>query len=287
MTEIGGRSKADGASNKPVVDRIVIVGVGLMGGSLGMALIQQNAAQHVVGIDSPEVLGAALTAGAIHLAGAGLVQAVEDADLIVLATPIYTILDLLRQIAPHVSATATITDLASVKSSIVSVGESLLGERFVGGHPMAGSEYTGIRSARSSLFCGAAWALSPGKSAKSSNPHVELLCKMIQAVGATPLIIEPQDHDRAAALISHLPHLICFAYNQTVETSPEARRAVSLAAGSYRDLTRVVASDPILWRDVFIENRDSLLETLRLIKIRSRRLRTASETVIPNRCLSR
>jgi prephenate dehydrogenase len=294
MTKIGG-SEAGGYALEPcaeatfdrtggrIVDQVVIVGVGLMGGSLGMALIQQKIAHQVIGIDSAEVLEAAVSGGAIHsgCTSTGLQQAVETADLIVLATPIHTIPGLLRQIAPYVQPHAAVTDVASVKTSIVKEGERLIGNRFVGGHPMAGSEQTGIHSARSNLFHGAAWALTPSDEDQRSAPRVESLCKLIRAVGASPLIMGRQEHDRAAALISHLPHLICYAYNQTVSASPEAAHALSLAAGSYRDLTRIVASDPVLWRDVFIENRAFLLETLRAYKRSLAALEAAVETGDP------
>jgi len=263
MTDIGFRGKNGGESRVPVVGTVVIVGVGLMGGSLGLALIEQNAAQEVVGVDSAGILDAALAAGAIQRACSGLDDAVKTADLVVLATPIHTIPQLLQQVSPLVSEHTIVTDLASVKTAIVDVGERLLGARFIGGHPMAGSEQTGIQSARSGLYSGAAWAITPADRAQYASPGVETLCKMVRAIGAAPIVLDPGEHDRAAALISHLPHFICYAYNRTVDSSPDASNALALAAGSYRDLTRVAASDPVLWRDVFIENRVFLLETLR------------------------
>jgi prephenate dehydrogenase len=246
--------------------RVIIVGVGLMGGSLGMALIESGIVQEVVGIDSPRVLDDALKAGAIHVAGDKLEDAVGSADLVILATPIHVIPALLVQIAPYVAVHAAVTDLASVKCSIVREGERLLGERFVGGHPMAGSEQTGLKSARSTLFRQAAWALTPSDADKYSAPRMEMLCNVVRAVGAKPTVMSPIQHDRAAAMISHLPHLICYAYNKTVESSSDKAAALSLAAGSYRDLTRVAVSDPILWRDVFVENREFLLNALGAFK---------------------
>ncbi len=147
MTEIGAGMAGADLPGTAIFDRVVIVGVGLMGGSLGLGLIQHNAAQQVVGIDSAQVLDAALAAGAIHGAGASLEEAAATADLLVLASPIHTIPSLLCQLAPHIGPHATVTDLGSVKSAIVAEGVRLLGDRFVGGHPMAGSEQTGIRSA--------------------------------------------------------------------------------------------------------------------------------------------
>jgi prephenate dehydrogenase len=161
----------------------------------------------------------------------------------------------------------------------------MIGDRFIGGHPMAGSEQTGIESARSNLFVGASWALTPSDAARYTTSRVQMLCNLVRAVGAAPLIMGPREHDRAAALISHLPHLICYAYNETVYSSPEAANALSLAAGSYRDLTRVAASDPVLWRDVFIENRECLLETLRAYKSSLNALEEAVKSGNPDKVL--
>lgn len=258
-----------------LVNRVVIVGVGLMGGSLGLALVERGIAQEVVGIDAVEVLDSARAVGAIHRAGSDLCHEAAAADLVFVATPVSAIPAVLKQIAPHIGAQTTVTDLAGVKGAIALLGHDLMGDRFIGGHPMAGSETTGIGAARSNLFQGAAWAFTPWSKELEVSGRLQALFAIVRALGAAPIAIGAQEHDRAAALISHLPHLICFAYNFTVESDAESRVAKALAAGSYRDLTRVAASDAHLWRDVFIENREWLMQALGAYKAALARLEKA------------
>src|ERR1700722_46135 len=166
--------------NDEIVGRVLIVGVGLMGGSLGMALLERGAVREVVGIDSDLVKARSI--GAISRAGTNLCQEAADADIVVIAAPITAVCNILQEIAPHVGQDALVTDVASVKAEIASVGQSLLGERFIGGHPMAGSEQTGVGAARSNLYHGAAWALTP--ISDSTSPRLPLLTDFISTVGA-------------------------------------------------------------------------------------------------------
>ena len=246
---------------KPLVTRAAIIGVGLMGGSIGMALRSRNLVAHTVGFDSPQVLRNAIDAGAIDADGdcATMWQAVADANIVILAVPIHAMHTVLHDVAPHLQPGAVVTDIGSIKSSIAAWGKEAIGDAFIAGHPMAGSEKTGVANSRSDLFQGAAWALIQDEGSQQDSERLHLLSCLITGLGARPVITTASRHDRAAALISHLPHLISFAYNETIESDPEAVLAHQLAAGSYRDLTRVAASDPVLWRDVFLENREWLL----------------------------
>lgn len=270
----------------PLVNRIAIVGVGLMGGSLGLALRANRVAQTVVGFDNAATIFAACAMGAIHEGSASLAEAVDGADIVFIATPIHRIREVIANLAPIIGGNTTVSDLGSVKTGIDSYGHALLGDRFLGGHPMAGSESTGIHAARASLYAGAAWALTPVNNTPTPNDRTAALCKVIQRIGAKPLVMSADRHDRAAALVSHLPHLISFAYNHTVEKDAERELAHALAAGSYRDLTRVAASDPILWRDVFIENREWLLAALNAYRSAIIDLETAVLTENPDDILS-
>ncbi len=251
--------------NQPLVGRTAIIGVGLMGGSIGLALRSRKISSQVVGCDSSLVLTEAIDVGAIDPDGSATEpqKAVEGADLIILAVPIHAMRGVLQAIAPYVAANAVVTDIGSIKSSIVHWGSETVGRAFIAGHPMAGSERTGVHAARHGMFDGAAWALIPPTVEPEYEAEAALrlntLSAVVTAMGARPIITSSARHDRAAALVSHLPHLISFAYNETIESDTEALLAHNLAAGSYRDLTRVAASDPVLWRDVFLENREWLL----------------------------
>jgi len=244
--------------------RVAILGVGLMGGSLGMAMRARGLAQTIVGWDrNPETLTLAQQRGAIDLAQPDLALAVHDADAIFLAVPITVASELLERIAPHVSPTALLSDLGSVKTEIVATGERLFRERFIGGHPMAGSELSGVGAARADLFEAAAWAIVPAQPESSlSEPSLARLLALVTALNARPLLLDSATHDRLVALISHLPHVLAFALRSTVETDLERDLALQLAGGSYRDMTRVASSDPTLWRGIFQANRDFLLAAL-------------------------
>lgn len=260
-------------------ERVAIVGVGLMGGSLGLALRQRGLAAEVTGIDAnTDSLTAAQRLGAIDTGTTDLTVGVHDADMVVFAVPVSCLPSLMEQAAPHVHPDALLTDLGSVKSSIVAAGSRLFGSRFVGGHPMAGSERSGVQAARDTLFNGAAWAIvRPEPFALETDAEAAQLAELIHALGAKPLALDAARHDRLVALVSHLPHALSFAFAQTIADETEAELARALAAGSYRDMMRVSRSDPALWRDIFLANRDSLLAALDSFEEKLASLRRAVE----------
>ncbi len=241
-----------------------IIGVGMMGGSLALALKARGLARRVVGADRNDLsLQTALNRQAIDAAFSEPEKAAGGADFVALAAPVGAIPGLLEAIAPYVRPDALITDLGSVKARIVETGGRLLGPRFVGGHPMAGSERSGVEAAQADLFAGAAWAVVRSQPfALASDPPAARLAALIAALQARPVLLEARAHDRLVALVSHLPHVLSFAYAQTVEDSGEAEAARALAGGSYRDLMRVSASDTALWQDIFANNRDELRAVL-------------------------
>lgn len=245
-------------------DTIAIVGVGMIGGSLGLALRAQGLAQHVVGVDrNAETLEEAVAVGAIEHGSTDLAESVATADGIVLAAPVGVIPDLLEALAPHVRPDALITDLGSTKARIVETGERLFGARFVGSHPMAGSASSGIGAALVDLYADAAWAVVRSQPFDlATDPYASRLAELITALGARPIPLDAARHDHLVALVSHLPHLLSFAFAQTVAVDESAAQARALAGGSYRDLIRVSAADPFLWRDIFLENRTALLDAL-------------------------
>lgn len=249
--------------------------MGLLGGSLGLVLRQRGLARQVIGVARrPESLALARQMGALDVGCLDLREGVAQADLVFLCTPVRTILDHLEAAAPCVRADAVVTDVGSTKAAIVAVGERLLPGRFLGGHPMAGSAQAGIAAADAALFTGAWWALTPGPAAAP----VEPLAALVRALGARPLLLPPAEHDQIVAATSHLPHAVATGVARTVAEVLAARPEVPpLVAGSYRDVTRVAASAPELWRDVCLTNRTPLLEALAVLERHLAELREALE----------
>ncbi|GIV18403.1 MAG: prephenate dehydrogenase [Armatimonadota bacterium] len=237
-----------------VVNRLCIIGVGLIGGSIGMAACRRGLAQRVVGVGrSAERLQVALQAGAINEATTSLQEGVTGADMVVVCTPVGLIVPTIRLLHQWLSPECVVTDVGSVKSAIVQPATDVLGERFVGGHPMAGSEQTGVHNARADLFEGTTWALTPAE--KTSPSALQKVTALAQGVGAQVLLADPEEHDRAVALTSHLPHAVALALMHVAEKTPYPQ----LIGGSFRDGTRVAASSPELWRDIFLHNRENVL----------------------------
>lgn len=243
--------------------RVAIVGVGLIGGSIGMALKNRHLAAAVVGIGRDQArLEKARALGAVDEIAMDFAAGVEGADLIVLATPIPQILADLARLAPLLAPGALVTDVGSTKAEIARQGDAHLPGAFVAGHPMAGSERSGVEAANPELFIEAVWAVTP---TPATDPAAQArLTALAQAVGARVLTLAPDEHDAAVAVTSHLPHILAYALSslaaQEAERSPHL---YDLAAGSFASATRVAASPPDLWRDVALTNRDALAAALR------------------------
>jgi prephenate dehydrogenase len=227
-----------------------IIGVGLIGGSVGLAA--RDSGWEVVGVDTPQVLESAAQSGAVHRAST--LKEVREADLVVLAAPISKVTDLVGDLIP---TNALITDVASAKSAIVRRAEDLK-LRFVGGHPMAGSQLSGVANASSNLFEGARYFLTP--TSRTDPEDYREVAGFVRELGAVPTAVDPEKHDLLMAALSHLPHLMAAALLKVAsDISPEA---LSFAGPSFRDLTRVGASNPALWSDILAENAPALGEAL-------------------------
>ncbi len=240
-------------------DRVAILGVGLMGASLGLALRERGLAKSVVGFDSnAEMLKCAKKRGAIDHGTQTLPEAVLGSDLVVFAVPVGKMPHLMAQCIPYLSPNTLLTDMGSTKQRIVQEGTRLFGTRFVGGHPMAGSEESGAQAGRADLFQGAAWIFTP------QIPHTDLslLTNLVERLGARPMVLDAETHDRMIALVSHLPHVLSFAFAATVKATTEPTTAANLSGNSYRDMTRVAASSPHLWSGILQENRAALLAAI-------------------------
>lgn len=259
--------------------RVAIVGPGLMGGSLGLVLRARRLSLHVVGVARrPETLKTALEVGAVDEGTHDLAEAVCESELLVVATPVSAILPVLLEAVPHLSAECLVTDMGSVKSPVVRRAEEALPAwvRFVGGHPMCGSEEAGPAAARGDLYDGAVWAVTPTDRTRSED--VERLCGLIQAVGAVPLVLSPEEHDAAVAASSHLPHVAACALALAVGRSAGRNQAIPvLCAGGFRDTTRVASGSAEVWRDILLANAEGVLQQLDAFSRSVDDLRTAIE----------
>lgn len=248
--------------------RITIVGLGLIGGSWGLALKERGVKVRRVGCDRPEVLERALAAGVVDEGTAEPLAAALDADLVILATPVGPILDLLQQLKGAVSPRALITDVGSTKRLICQRAREHFGDEplFLGGHPLAGKERSGLENADAKLLEGARYVLTPLLPNHLSDPRIKAFIALLEAVGARPFVTEASTHDRAVAFLSHLPQLLSTGLSSMIaEQGAEEFLPVELAASGFRDVTRLAESPYSLWRDICltnIENIQSALESL-------------------------
>ena len=247
-----------------IFDSIAIVGVGLIGGSLGMAAKKHRLTRRVIGIGRTEQkLMRAKILGAIDDYSLDLSTGAAEADLVVICTPVSKVVDTLEQMAANLKAGAVVTDVGSTKRDIVEQAVKILPDwiHFIGGHPMAGSEQQGVDSAFPDMFLGATYVLTP-----TDDTDLAALGSMTafaESIGARVEAMSPEEHDLAVAIISHLPHAIAGALLQTAESAQSAQGSVfQLAAGSFRDLTRISDSSPELWRDICLSNIDSITRTI-------------------------
>jgi cyclohexadieny/prephenate dehydrogenase len=245
-------------SAEPVrFERVAVVGLGLLGGSVAGAARERGVAKRVVGVSrGRETAAAALAAGLADEATAELAAGVAGADLVVLCTPVFAMAETLRRAAPQLAPGAIVTDVGSVKARLVETLPGLLppGVHYVGAHPMAGSHHTGLRHARKDLFEGAACVLTP----TASTPPAALarVRGFWAALGARIFERDPAQHDAQVAWVSHLPHAVAFAYAASLAGAPA--EAFALRGAGFRDFTRIASSDPELWADILATNAKAL-----------------------------
>lgn len=243
----------------PLFGTVVIAGVGLIGGSIGLSIRRRSLAERVVGYDrSPTALDAARGLGAIDEARLTPGGWLAEADLVVLATPAHALVATGRSLLPHLPARAVLTDVGGFKAPVV---EGLAGSRFVGGHPMAGSERGGVVNADAALLENAVWALTPQPGATDPGA-LRAVRGFVEALGARPIEVAPELHDRLVATVSHLPYLAAVALTSLVGEGEESALMMLLAAGGFRDLTRVASGDPLMSRDMVSGNRAAVKEAL-------------------------
>jgi prephenate dehydrogenase len=245
-----------------VIRRLSLVGLGLLGGSVAKAARAEGLADEIVAVGRErERLEPALRDGVVDRISTRLEEGVAGSDFCLLATPVATLTALLPAVWPALPADAVLTDVGSTKASIVEAAEALGRARplaFVGSHPMAGSEQSGYRVSRRDLFHGATVILTPTE--RTDSHAVKRVGAFWEALGGRLVILDPVTHDRATAAISHLPHLVADALvDAVVRMDP---RFFEVAGRGFRDTTRIAASDPRVWREIFQENRAGLTEAL-------------------------
>ena len=250
--------------------RVVIVGTGLIGGSFALALRKHFPDTVVVGWDKPDVLLEAFGRGAIHEGNPNFSRAFAGADLIYVALPVGHTIELLPEIARLAPPNALVTDACSTKRSVCAVSAESFhegGAQFLGGHPMAGKEISGIAAAEANLFRGSKYALirasAKGKAVKDRELRVAGFVSVIEKLGAEPVWLDADAHDRAAAMVSHLPQLLSVALAGVVRAqTDETGLPVTLAGRGLRDALRLAGSPYSVWRDIILTNSDNLERAL-------------------------
>lgn len=244
--------------------KVVIVGIGLIGGSLALALKKGGLARTVLGIDRvTDELEQAVAKGAIDGYSHDPSEGIGGADLVVLATPVGMFEPIVRQVASRLQPGCIMTDVGSSKGRLVTTIEQMLPKTvsFVGGHPIAGKEKSGFQAASTDLFRGARCILTP-------TPHtdvqaLEKVKNLWEEVGSEVVLMEPMDHDRVLAAISHLPHMAAYALvNTAMDLLNQDTDLLSFSAGGFKDFTRIAASSPEMWRDICLHNGDNILTTI-------------------------
>ncbi len=245
-------------SGKPKFKKITVVGVGLLGGSVGLAAKAADERVRVVGVGRRQSsLDKALAAGAIDEATLDTAEGVDGADLVVLATPLRVYEDHLLAMKDSLAAGATVTDVGSTKSLVVRVAEGVLGRGgpFVGSHPMAGGERTGVQFARADLFGNVICILTP--TARTATRHLRRAEGFWRTLGATTTRMTPAAHDKAVARVSHLPHLLA-----ALMVMGQKAGSIDLAGNGFLDTTRIAAGSPAMWREIILTNRSAMLAAI-------------------------
>jgi prephenate dehydrogenase len=248
------------------IKQLTIIGVGLIGGSLARALKERDMVGEVVGVNrTRRSLDTALELGVIDRATNDVVEGVKGATMVLVATPVRSIPKVIEDSIPGLSPGAVITDAGSVKGALVERCEAILKPHdvhFVGSHPVAGTEHSGVASSFSTLFEGSRTVITPTKNTPSD--ALEQVRLVWEAAGSKVEIMDPHHHDRVLAATSHLPHLMAYNIVNTLSDLEDDIRAevFRYASGGFRDFTRIASSDPTMWRDICLENRGAILDML-------------------------
>ena len=245
-----------------VWQRVALIGVGLLGGSLGLALRERNLAKTVIGFVRRQAsVDECVRAGAVNAATRNLPEAVTNADLIVFCTPLGQMKPLALELAPHLRKDAIVTDVGSVKATVTADLEPIIkkaGAHFIGSHPMAGSEKIGVLAARADLFQNAICIVTAARTSTWAR-RVEDLWK---SIGGKPIRMTPAQHDEFVSRSSHLPHVVAAELVNYVLSPAHPKEQSAVCATGFLDTTRIASGSPEMWRDIAIANRDNLSRVL-------------------------
>lgn len=247
--------------------QITIIGTGLIGGSFALAVKKAGFRMKIVGCDRKPVLVRAKNLHAIDVAIADPVQACIGSDLVVLATPVGGIIDLIEKLAPTLPPETLLTDVGSTKAEVMTVAQRALGSdaagRFLGGHPMAGKENSGIEFADAELFNGAVWFLTPAAARTRKSRKITAFFSLVKKTGAKIIALDPSEHDRLCAWISHVPQMISTALAAALVEEYGPKAPLLEAGGrALREMTRIAASPYSMWRDIAITNKAPIVDAL-------------------------
>lgn len=238
--------------------------MGLIGGSVALALKKAGLTTHIVGVGrTNESLQSALNLKVIDLASSDIANAIKNADMLLIAAPVAQTTTILQSIKPHLEAQTVITDAGSTKSDVLACAKDILGSQFnqfIGGHPIAGAEKSGVSAATTDLFVGKNVILTP--TAETDVHATSAATQLWQACGANVSEMTAENHDNIFAAVSHLPHLLAFALVDDIAARPNAAQLFSFAASGFRDFTRIAGGHPEMWRDISLANKSALLSEL-------------------------
>lgn len=257
--------------------RVSIIGLGLMGGSLGLALKRAGVAAHIVGCGRQVLIERAREIGAIDSGSVDAGESVAESDFVFLCTPVETSITLMRQIAPRLKPGALVTDVGSTKQAFAAAAREIFGdsaaERVLPGHPLAGREVSGLEHASADLYEGCLWVLTPIADEKLTPSQHELVAAL-NAIGARVAFNTPEEHDRTLAYTSHLPQMLSTALALSLEKTFGAENpALQVHAGGLRTMLRLAESDPAMWEQIAASNRANVAEALECLEGELRKLR--------------
>lgn len=244
--------------------KITIFGVGLIGGSVALALKKAGSTAQIVGVGrSRTSLQTALNLGVIDIATSNMAEALKDADMVLIATPVAQTPTILNTIKPFLESQTVITDAGSTKGDVLRCAQEILGtqfNQFVGGHPIAGAEKSGITAATSDLYINKNVVLTP--TSATNTQAIQRVNQLWQTCGANVSQMSAETHDNIFAAVSHLPHLLAFSLVDDIASRPNAAQLFGFAASGFRDFTRIAGSHPEMWRDISLANKTALLSEI-------------------------
>ena len=253
--------------SKAIVNRLVVIGLGLIGSSLAAFVRERGLANQVIGISRRQsTLEIALKNGVVDDCAESLEQIAPElgsGDIVVVAVPTLTVPQILQDCASNLSADVTVTDVASVKQSVVEAAENIYGEvpsQLVPGHPIAGSEKSGVTAANPNLFLDHRVILTPVGTTAAD--HLARVVGLWEAAGASVSTMSVQEHDQILAATSHLPHFLAYSLVDTLASMRDKNDIFRYAAGGFRDFTRIAGSDPVMWRDIALANKDAIIDVM-------------------------